>query len=260
MNARGSTADPRPPAGPRPQQDTAAAGFGLTKTYGTGAATVRALRDVTVHFGRGTFTAVMGPSGSGKSTLLHCLAGLDRPSGGRVFIGERDITALTDRELTRVRRDRIGFVFQSFNLVPTLTAAQNILLPLDLAGRRVESSRLARVVDALQVRDRLDHRPSELSGGQQQRVAIARALVTAPDVLFADEPTGALDSRTAATLLNFLRRSCTEHGQTIVMVTHDPIVASYADRALLLSDGRLVDEIEGPSAGTVLDAMRSLAG
>ena len=259
MNARGSTADTRPPAGPRPPQDVAAAAFGLTKTYGTGDAAVQALRDVTVHFGRGTFTTVMGPSGSGKSTLMHCLAGLDRPSGGRAFIGEQDITALTDRELTRVRRDRIGFVFQSFNLVPTLTAAQNILLPLDLAGRRVEPSRLAQVVDALQVGDRLDRRPSELSGGQQQRVAIARALVTGPDVLFADEPTGALDSRTAATLLNLLRASCREGGQTVVMVTHDPIAASYADRALLLSDGRLVDELDKPSADAVLDAMRSLA-
>jgi putative ABC transport system ATP-binding protein len=256
MKTRSSATEKPPPQG----APAAASACALTKTYGTGDTAVSALRGVTVDFVRGTFTAVMGPSGSGKSTLMHCLAGLDRASGGQVFIGGQDISALTDRELTRVRRDRIGFVFQSFNLIPTLTALQNILLPLDLAGRRVDPRRLASAVDAVRIRDRLDHRPSELSGGQQQRIAMVRALVTGPDVLFADEPTGALDSRTAATMLDFLRRSCREYGQTIVMVTHDPIAASYADRALLLSDGRIVDELDKPTADTVLDAMRSLAG
>jgi putative ABC transport system ATP-binding protein len=253
MTAHSSAVDHR-----RPQDTTpAAAARNLTKTYGTGDTAVPALRGVTADFGRATFTAVMGPSGSGKSTFMHCLAGLDRPTGGHAYIGGQDISALDDRQLTRVRRDRIGFVFQSFNLLPTLTAAQNILLPLDLAGRPAD--RLATVVDSLGLGDRLDHRPAELSGGQQQRVAIARALVTGPEVVFADEPTGALDSRTAATLLGFLRRSCRELGQTIVMVTHDPIAASYADRALLLSDGRIVDELNDPTADAVLGAMRSLA-
>ncbi|WP_214400965.1 ABC transporter ATP-binding protein [Pseudonocardia lacus] len=237
----------------------AAAARDLSKTYGTGDTAVPALRGVTADFGRGTFTAVMGPSGSGKSTFMHCLAGLDRPTGGQAHIGGQDISALDDRQLTRVRRDRIGFVFQSFNLLPTLTAEQNILLPLDLAGRAADPARLASVVDSLRLGDRLQHRPSELSGGQQQRVAIARALVTGPEVVFADEPTGALDSQSAAALLGFLRRSCRELGQTIVMVTHDPIAASYADRALLLSDGRIVDELDDPTADAVLGAMRGLA-
>ncbi|MFB4273757.1 ABC transporter ATP-binding protein [Nonomuraea sp. MTCD27] len=255
MTAHSSAVDRREP------QDTtsAAAARNLTKTYGTGDTAVPALRGVTAAFGRGTFTAVMGPSGSGKSTFMHCLAGLDRPTGGQAYIGGQDISALDDRQLTRVRRDRIGFVFQSFNLLPTLTAVQNILLPLELAGRPADPARLAAVVDSLGLGDRLHHRPAELSGGQQQRVAIARALVTGPEVVFADEPTGALDSHTAATLLGFLRRSCRELGQTIVMVTHDPIAASYADRALLLSDGRIVDELNGPTADAVLGAMRRLA-
>ncbi|WP_235922119.1 ABC transporter ATP-binding protein [Lentzea tibetensis] len=209
----------------------------LTKTYGTGDAAVPALRGVDVEFAQGTFTAITGPSGSGKSTLMHCLAGLDRPDSGQVFLGREEMTGLDDRELTRVRRDRIGFVFQSFNLVPTLTARQNILLPLELAGRRVDQPRFDEVVDELGIADRLGHRPSELSGGQQQRVAIARALVTRPAVLFADEPTGALDSRNARALLAFLRE-CRE--LTIVMVTHDPVAASFADRVVVLGDGRLV--------------------
>jgi putative ABC transport system ATP-binding protein len=231
----------------------------LEKTYGTGDTTVFALRGVSVEFGDGTFSAIMGPSGSGKSTLMHCLAGLDRADSGRIFVGGKEISELTDRQLTRVRRDHIGFVFQSFNLLPTLTALQNILLPLDLAGRQPDQDRLATVVEYLKIRDRLTHRPSELSGGQQQRVAIARALVSQPDVLFADEPTGALDSGTAANLLSFLRRSCRELGQTIVMVTHDPLAASYADRALLLSDGQIVDDITGPTPDLVLGAVKSLA-
>ena len=255
MTAHSSAVDQERPPG----TTAAAAARNLTKTYGTGDTAVPALRDVTAGFERGTFTAVMGPSGSGKSTFMHCLAGLDRPTSGHAYIGDQDISTLGDRQLTQVRRDRIGFVFQSFNLLPTLTAVQNILLPLDLAGRPADPARLAGVVDSLGIGDRLDHRPAELSGGQQQRVAIARALVTGPEVVFADEPTGALDSQTAAALLSFLRRSCRELGQTIVMVTHDPIAAAYADRALLLSDGRIVDELNDPTADAVLGAMRSLA-
>jgi putative ABC transport system ATP-binding protein len=189
---------------------------------------------------------------------MHCLAGLDAPTSGRVMIGDTEITGLNDKQLTRVRRDRVGFVFQAFNLLPTLTARQNILLPLDLAGRRADRQRFATLVESLGLGDRLEHRPSELSGGQQQRVAIARALISAPDVVFADEPTGALDSRTAAALLDFLRRSCSELGQTIVMVTHDPIAASYADRALLLSDGRITDALGRPTTDSVLAAMKRL--
>nr|CEL21824.1 Methionine ABC transporter ATP-binding protein [Kibdelosporangium sp. MJ126-NF4] len=238
---------------------TAASAKSLKKTYGTGDTAVSALRGVTVEFSTGTFTAIMGPSGSGKSTLMHCLAGLDRADDGEVHVGGQEITALSDRELTRVRRDRVGFVFQSFNLVPTLTALRNILLPLDLAGRRADRDTVSSVTRSLGIHDRLNHRPSELSGGQQQRVAIARALVTRPDVLFADEPTGALDSTTASALLSFLRTSCREHGQTIVMVTHDPIAAAFADRALVLSDGRIVDDIDHPTPDSVLSAMRSLA-
>jgi putative ABC transport system ATP-binding protein len=238
--------------------ETAARAEDLIKVYGTGDTAVHALGGVSVDFAAGTFSAIMGPSGSGKSTLMHCLAGLDAPTSGRVMIGGTEITGLNDRQLTRVRRDRVGFVFQAFNLLPTLTARQNILLPLDLAGRRAEPQRFATLVESLGLGDRLDHRPSELSGGQQQRVAIARALITAPDVVFADEPTGALDSRTAAALLDFLRRSCAELGQTIVMVTHDPIAASYADRALLLTDGRITDTLDRPTTDTVLAAMKRL--
>lgn len=238
---------------------SAAAARSLKKTYGHGETAVPALRGVTVEFPAGTFTAVMGPSGSGKSTLMHCLAGLDRADSGEVHVGGQEITALSDQDLTRVRRDRVGFVFQSFNLIPTLTALHNILLPLELAGREADRDLLSSVVRSLGIHDRLHHRPSELSGGQQQRVAIARALVTRPDVLFADEPTGALDSTTATTLLAFLRSSCRDLGQTIVMVTHDPIAASFADRALVLSDGRLVGDITAPSPDSVLSAMRSLA-
>jgi putative ABC transport system ATP-binding protein len=237
---------------------TAARAQQLTKVFGRGETAVRALDQVDVEFGSGTFTAIMGPSGSGKSTLMHCLAGLDLPTSGTITIGDTEITGLNDKALTRIRRDRVGFVFQSFNLLPTLTARANILLPLDLAGRTADRDRFAGLVDSLGLTDRLDHRPSELSGGQQQRVAIARALITQPDVVFADEPTGALDSRTAADLLGYLRRSCTELGQTIVMVTHDPIAASYADRALLLSDGRITDAIEDPTTDTVLAAMKRL--
>jgi len=230
----------------------------LGKTYGSGDTKVVALDGLDLQFGRGRFTAIMGPSGSGKSTLLHCLAGLDRPTTGRVVLGELDVTALDDKRLTRLRRDRIGFVFQAYNLVPTLTAAENITLPLDLAGRSPDRDWLDTVIDTVGLRDRLSHRPSELSGGQQQRVACARALVTRPDVVFADEPTGNLDSRSSADILAFLRRSVSEFAQTVVMVTHDPTAAAYADRVLFLADGRLRSELLDPTADSVLDLMKQL--
>ena len=230
----------------------------LTKVYGDGPTAVRAVDGISVNFDRGSFTAIMGPSGSGKSTLMHCLAGLDSITSGHVFLAGHDLTLLNDKNLTRVRRDRVGFVFQSFNLLPTLTARQNILLPLDLAGRSVEQDRFDEVVTSLGMADRLDHLPSELSGGQQQRVAIARALITDPEVIFADEPTGALDSKTGQSLLAYLRTCSRERKQTIVMVTHDPIAASYADRALLLKDGRLVSDLADPDTDSVLAAMKQL--
>src|SRR5246500_5411807 len=230
----------------------------LCKTYGTGHATVRALDDVNVTFPRGRFTAVMGPSGSGKSTLMHCMAGLDRPTSGQVFVGDLDVGGLDDAGLTQLRRDRIGFVFQSFNLVPTLTAAENITLPVALAGAKVDQEWLHYLVEQLGVGDRLTHRPSELSGGQQQRVACARALINRPDLIFADEPTGNLDSNSSADLLAFLRRSVTELRQSIVMVTHDPRGAAYADRVIFLADGTVVGELEKPTADSVLERMRNL--
>lgn len=237
---------------------TIASVAGLTKTYGTGDAVVHALAGVDLSLAAGSFTAVMGPSGSGKSTLLHCMAGLDRPTSGQVWLGGVEITRLPDRELTRLRRDQVGFVFQAFNLLPTLTAEENILLPLDLAGRRVDPAALTAVVGSLRLGDRLGHLPSQLSGGQQQRVAIARALITKPAVLFADEPTGALDSRAGNELLTHLRNASHDLGQTIVMVTHDPNAAAYADRAVIFSDGRIVDDLAAPDADSVLGAMRRL--
>ena len=230
----------------------------LVKTYGSGPTAVSALADVSVAFGAGEFTAIMGPSGSGKSTLLHCLAGLDTATYGSVRIDGVELTRLSDRALTRLRRDRVGFVFQSFNLLPTLTAEQNILLPLELAGRRPDRAWLDHLVRVTGLTDRLRHRPTELSGGQQQRVACARALVSRPAVVFADEPTGNLDSRSGAEVLSLLAGSVRELGQTVVMVTHDPVAAAYANRVVLLADGRLVDEIVRPSADTVLAAMRKL--
>ena len=230
----------------------------LTKVYGSQQTAVRAVDCVSLALSTGSFTAIMGPSGSGKSTLMHCLAGLDTLTSGQVFLGGRELNGLRDRELTRVRRDHVGFVFQSFNLLPTHTALQNILLPLDLAGTRPDASWLDSVVSSLGLSDRLDHRPSELSGGQQQRVAIARALVTRPAVIFADEPTGALDSTTGHALLAYLRSASREFGQTIVMVTHDPMAATYADRVLLLNDGHLVDDLDRPDTDTVLSALRRL--
>jgi putative ABC transport system ATP-binding protein len=225
----------------------------LVKTYGTGDAQVRALDGVSGTFAAGEFTAIMGPSGSGKSTFMHCLAGLDTLDSGSVTIGETVITGLKDRELTRLRRDRVGFVFQAFNLLPTLTAEQNILLPLELAGRRPDPEWYEKIIEVVGLKDRLRHRPSQLSGGQQQRVACARALVSRPEVVFADEPTGNLDSRSGAEVLDFLRMSVTALGQTVIMVTHDPAAASYADRVVFLADGRAAGELAKPTPDTVLD-------
>jgi putative ABC transport system ATP-binding protein len=240
-----------------PQTRAAARGVDLVKVYGQKEAAVRALDGVSVEFGAQRFTAIMGPSGSGKSTLMHCMAGLDTVTSGQVFIGETEVTALGDKELTSLRRDRVGFIFQAYNLVPTLTAAENITLPVDLAGRKPDQSWLDQVIDTMGLRPRLSHRPSELSGGQQQRVAAARALASRPEIVFADEPTGNLDSRAGAEILGFLRRSVREFGQTIVMVTHDPVAAAYADRVVFLADGRIVDEMANPTAERVLDRMKS---
>jgi putative ABC transport system ATP-binding protein len=240
--------------------DAAAVGAeDLVKVYGQGDTGVRALDGVTVGFARARFTAIMGPSGSGKSTLMHCLAGLDTATSGRVLIDGTDLTGLSDRALTTVRRDKIGFVFQSFNLLPQLTAIQNITLPLDLAGRRVDQELLDHLVGVLGISDRLTHRPGELSGGQQQRVALARALAARPAVVFADEPTGNLDSRSGAEVLGFLRDSVRDLGQTVVMVTHDPGAAAYADRVVVLADGRIVDDLDDPTRASVTDALQNLA-
>ncbi len=230
----------------------------LTKTYGTGDAVVRALNGVDVEFERARFTAVMGPSGSGKSTLMHCMAGLDAPTSGRSFIGDQEIGLLDDAGLTQLRRDRIGFVFQSFNLVPTLTAAENITLPADLAAVEIDRAWFDSLVAQLGIADRLSHRPNELSGGQQQRIACARAMIGRPELIFADEPTGNLDSNSSAELLAFLRRAVTEHGQSIVMVTHDSRAAAYADRVVFLADGRVVGELIAPTADAVLEQMKQL--
>lgn len=231
---------------------------GLVKTYGTGEAAVRALDGVDVDFGRGELTAIMGPSGSGKSTLMHCMAGLDRPDEGTVVVDGLEVSAMNERRLTRLRRDHLGFVFQAFNLVPTLTALENITLPLDIARRPVDRAHLDAVVQAVGLADRLGHKPTELSGGQQQRVACARALVSRPSVVFADEPTGNLDSTSSGEVLGFLRRSVDELGQSVVMVTHDPTAASYAHRVLFLADGRLVGELTDPTPDSVLAALSSL--
>ncbi len=240
-----------------PTESTAAArAVDAHKVYGSGDTEVRALDGVTVDFEAGHFTAIMGPSGSGKSTLMHCVAGLDSLTSGKVYIGETDLTTLDDKDLTRLRRDQVGFVFQAYNLVPTLTASENITLPLDLAGRDPDQPWLDSVVSTVGLADRLSHRPSELSGGQQQRVAVARALVSRPAIIFADEPTGNLDSRSGAEILDFMRRAVSELGQTIVMVSHDPVAASYADRVLFLNDGRIVDEMPDPTAEQVIDRMK----
>jgi putative ABC transport system ATP-binding protein len=230
------------------------------KIYGYGETAVYALAGVSVAFGKGRFTAIMGPSGSGKSTLMHCLAGLDRLTEGKVLIGDADLSTLSDKSLTQLRRDRVGFIFQQYNLVPTLTAIENITLPLDLAGVRPDGAWLDSVVDTLRIRDRLKHKPDELSGGQQQRVAVARALATRPQIIFADEPTGNLDTRAGAEVLHIMQDSVRDLGQTVVMVTHDPVAAGYADRAIFLMDGRVVSEMYDPTAELVLDEMKTLGG
>jgi putative ABC transport system ATP-binding protein len=237
---------------------TAARAEGVSKLYGSGDAAVAALDNVSVGLGEGQFTAIMGPSGSGKSTLLHMLAGLDRPTSGEVYLGDTDITSLNDKALTLLRRDRIGFIFQSFNLLPTMTAAENIVLPMRIAGRKPDDHWVASIVETVGLTGRLSHRPSQLSGGQQQRVAAARALASKPQIVFADEPTGALDSKSGAELLAFLRKAVTELGQTVVMVTHDPTAASYADRVIFLADGHIVDEMHSATADEVLDYMKHL--
>jgi len=239
-----------------PTEGIAARARGLTKAYGSGETAVLALDAVDVDIARGRFTAVMGPSGSGKSTLMHCLAGLDTVSAGQVWLGDTEITGLKERELTRLRRDRIGFMFQSFNLIPTLNAAENITLPMDIAGKKPDEKWLDQVIDTLGLRDRLKHRPSQLSGGQQQRVACARALASRPELIFADEPTGNLDSRAGLEVLGFLREAVDQLGQTVVMVTHDPGAAAHSDLVLFLGDGRIVDSMERPSAEAVLERMK----
>jgi putative ABC transport system ATP-binding protein len=255
-------AEPAPDGGPGARTaGPAVRARALRKTYGTGEAVVRALDGVDVDFERGHFTAIMGPSGSGKSTLMHLLAGLDSATDGHAFIGDTDVTRLNDNALTQLRRDRVGFVFQSFNLLPMFTAEQNITLPVELAGGTVDRAWFDTLVSTLGLQARLTHRPSELSGGQQQRVAIARALIAAPEVVFADEPTGNLDSRSGAEVLSFLRRSVRELGRTIIMVTHDPAAAAYADRVVLIADGRIAGDIADPTPESVLaglDALRTL--
>ena len=237
----------------------AARAVGAVKIYGKGDAEVRALDGVDVEFATGGFTAIMGPSGSGKYTLMHCLAGLDAVTSGEVWLGGQNLALLNEKQKTRVRRDNVGFIFQAFNLVPTLTAAENITLPLDIAGRKVDKDWMDLIVKTVGLEDRLTHKPTQLSGGQQQRVAAARALVSRPKVVFADEPTGALDSSSGAELLGFMRRAVDEFGQTLVMVTHDPIAASYASRVVFLADGRIVDEMADPTADGVLDRIKTLA-
>jgi putative ABC transport system ATP-binding protein len=237
----------------------AARGVDLTKVYGSGDAAVHALAGLSVELAGEAFTAIMGPSGSGKSTLMHCLAGLDRPTSGSVYIGEVDVTGLGDKALTKLRRDQVGFVFQSFNLLPQLSAAENITLPLRLAGRAPDEGWHDMIIETMGLGDRLTHRPAELSGGQQQRVAAARALVSQPDIVFADEPTGNLDSRSGTELLDLLRRSVSEFGQTIVMVTHDAYAAAYADRVVFLADGVVEDDLDDPTADEILERMKTLA-
>ncbi|MFI5637689.1 ABC transporter ATP-binding protein [Streptomyces goshikiensis] len=242
---------------PHTAQAVAARATQLSKVYGQGETQVVALDNVSVDFAQGQFTAIMGPSGSGKSTLMHCVAGLDTFSGGSVRIGETELSTLKDKQLTQLRRDKIGFIFQAFNLLPTLTALENITLPMDIAGRKPDRQWLDNVIRMVGLSDRLGHRPTQLSGGQQQRVAVARALASRPEIIFGDEPTGNLDSRSGAEVLGFLRNSVRELGQTVVMVTHDPVAASYADRVIFLADGRIVDEMISPSADGVLDRMKA---
>jgi len=244
---------------PVPTSTTAAArAVDITKVYGVGDTAVHALAGVSVEFRRGQYAAIMGPSGSGKSTLLHCLAGLDRVTSGQVFLGDDEISAMHEKQLTLIRREKIGFVFQAYNLVPTLTGIENITLPLALAGKKPDPEWLDQIIATVNLADRVHHRPNELSGGQQQRVAVARALVSKPEVIFADEPTGNLDSKSGAEILGFMRTAVTELGQTIVMVTHDPVAASYADRVVFLADGKICGDISDPTVDSVIDNMRRL--
>ncbi len=252
------------PASTRPLASGAAPGglaaraVGATKIYGSKSTEVVALDNVSLDLPKGRFTAVMGPSGSGKSTLMHCLAGLDTLTAGSVQIGDADLSTMNDKQLTRLRRDRVGFVFQAFNLIPTLTAGENITLPLDLANRQVDQAWFDQVLDAVGLRNRLEHRPDELSGGQQQRVAVSRALISKPEIIFADEPTGNLDSASGDEILSFMRRATDNFGQTIVMVTHSPVAATYADNVLFLADGRIVDNLSNPTTDSVLERIRAL--
>lgn len=252
-----TTTTPPPPSSAT-NASAAARTEDLVKVYGEGETLVTALDHVDVSFERGRFTAIMGPSGSGKSTLMHCVAGLDSITSGRIWIGDVELGSLNDKQLTRLRRDQVGFVFQAFNLVPTLTAGENITLPMDLAGRDPDREWIDTIIGTVGLGDRLSHRPSELSGGQQQRVAVARALASRPAIIFADEPTGNLDSRSSSEVLGFMRRAVDDFGQTIVMVTHDPNAASYADRIVLLADGRIVDEITSPTVDSIIDRMKRL--
>jgi len=247
-----TTMTPTPPT----STTAAARAIGVSKIYGEGETRVAALDDVTVQFEKGHFTAIMGPSGSGKSTLMHCVAGLDTITSGKIFVGDIDISSLNDKQLTRLRRDTIGFIFQSFNLIPTLTAEENITLPMDLAGTPADAEWMDIVVTTVGLKDRLDHRPSELSGGQQQRVAVARALASRPSIIFADEPTGNLDSRAGNDILKFMRKAVDDFNQTIVMVTHDPLAASYADRVIFLADGKIIDEAMSPTADSIIDRLK----
>jgi len=242
-----------------PAGAVAARAVDLTKLYGEGSATIAALDGITVEFNASEYTAVMGPSGSGKSTLMHCMAALDTPTSGQVFLGDAELSTLRDNDLTMLRRDKIGFVFQAYNLVPTLTAKENILLPISIAGRKVDQEWFDTVIKTVDLESRLKHRPNQLSGGQQQRVACARALVSKPEIVFADEPTGNLDSASGAVVLEFLRSSVDQYGQTIVMVTHDPLAASYTDRVIFLNDGRIVDELRQPTSERVLEKMKQLS-
>ena len=241
-----------------PRTSTAARAVDASKVYGEGEAAVRALDGVTVDFETARMTAIMGPSGSGKSTLLHCLAGLDRLTSGQIFLGDSELSSLNEKQLTLIRRDKIGFVFQSYNLIPTLNALENITLPMSLARKKPDPEWLDTVVTTVRLGDRLKHRPAELSGGQQQRVAVARALLSRPEIVFADEPTGNLDSRSGAEILTFMRRAVDDLGQTTVIVTHDPVAAGYADRIVFLADGKIVDEMMDPTAERVLDRMKNL--
>ena len=254
-----TTTSPRPSARELHSRPSAARATDLSKVYGQGETKVVALDRVSVEFRQAEFTAIMGPSGSGKSTLMHCMAGLDSVSAGSARIGDTELTGLKEKKLTRLRRDRIGFIFQAFNLLPTLNALENITLPMDIAGRKPDKEWLEKVIATVGLAERLGHRPSQLSGGQQQRVAVARALASRPEIIFGDEPTGNLDSRSGAEVLGFLRNSVRELGQTVVMVTHDPVAAAYADRVVFLADGRIVDDMSDPTAESVLDRMLSLS-